>query len=109
MWSDSQQVMPMKIEILKEKENKPLARKEIEFRVDHTGTTTPSRADIRAKIMAQFNADAAAVVIKKLDTKYGIGMTEGTARIYSTPEQMNKIELAHIKKRHESKKKEDAE
>jgi small subunit ribosomal protein S24e len=101
--------MPMKIEILKEKENKPLERKEIEFRVDHTGATTPSRADIHAKIMAQYNADAAAVVIKKLHTKYGIGMTEGTARIYSTPEQMNKIELVHILKRHEPKKKESAE
>jgi len=101
--------MPMKIEILKERENKTLARKEIEFRVDHSGTTTPSRADIHAKIMAQFNADAAAVVIKKLDTKYGIGITDGTARIYATPEQMKKIELVHILKRHEPKKKESAE
>ena len=99
----------MKIEILKERENKTLARKEIEFRVDHTGTTTPSRADIHAKIMAQFNADKATVVIKRLDTKYGIGMTEGMARIYATPEQMNKIELVHILKRHEPKKKESAE
>lgn len=99
----------MKIEILKEKENKPLARKEIEFRVDHTGTTTPSRVDIRAKIMAQYNADSAAVVIKKLNTKYGSGKTEGFARVYDTPEQMNRIELTHIIKRHEPKKKESAE
>lgn len=99
----------MKIEILEEKENKPLARREIEFRIDHTGATTPSRADIHAKIAAQYNADAAAVVIRALRTKYGIGKTEGTARIYSTSEQMNKIELGHIIKRHEHKKKESAE
>jgi small subunit ribosomal protein S24e len=101
--------MPMKIEILKEKENKPLQRKEIEFRVDHTSATTPSRADVHAKIMAQYNADAATVVIRKLETKYGIGVSEGTARIYSTPEQMNKVELAHILKRHEPKKEESTE
>jgi len=101
--------MPMKIEILKEKENKLLARKEIEFRVDHVGATTPSRADIRAKISAQYNADAAAVAIKKLETKFGIGKTEGSAMIYATPEQMNRIELNYIIKRHEPRKKKESE
>ncbi len=94
----------MKIEILSERENKPLARKEVDFRVDHTGASTPSRADIRTKIVAQFDADSSAVIIKSLDTKFGAGITEGTARIYSGPEQMKRIELDHIVKRHESKK-----
>ena len=96
----------MKIEILHEKENKPLARKEIEFRVEHLGGTTPSRADTRAKIVAQFDADPSSVVIRTLDTKYGKGITDGIARIYSDPEQMNRVELDHIIKRHEEKKKE---
>ena len=93
----------MKIEILNERENKPLARREIDFRVDHAGASTPSRADVRAKIVAQFNADKDSVIIKSLDTKFGAGMTEGTARIYTDPEQMKKIELDHIVKRHEEK------
>ncbi|MHA2064141.1 MAG: 30S ribosomal protein S24e [Candidatus Thorarchaeota archaeon] len=94
----------MKIEILQEKENKPLARREIDFRVEHIGGTTPSRADVKAKIVAQFDADAASVVIRRLDTKFGAGMTEGTARIYTDPEQMKRVELGHIIKRHETKK-----
>jgi len=98
----------MKIEILNERENKPLARKEVDFRVDHVGAGTPSRADIRAKIVAQFDADSSAVIIKILDTKFGAGITEGTARIYSDPEQMKRIELDHIVKRHDSKTKEGA-
>ncbi len=98
----------MKIEILREQENKPLARKEVDFRVDHTGAGTPSRADIRAKITAQFDADKDNVVIKSLDTKFGAGITEGSARIYSDSDQMNRIELDHIVKRHKSEvKKED--
>ncbi|MFW9835299.1 MAG: 30S ribosomal protein S24e [Candidatus Thorarchaeota archaeon] len=96
----------MKIEILNERENKPLARKEVDFRVDHAGAVTPSRADIRAKIVAQFDADSSAVIIKNLDTKFGAGITEGTARIYSDLDQMKRIELDHIVKRHESKKEE---
>jgi len=97
--------MPMKIEILKERENKPLARKEVDFRVDHAGAGTPSRADIRAKIVAQFDANKESVIIKSLDTKFGAGMTEGTARIYSDPDQMKRIELDHIVKRHKSEEK----
>ena len=95
----------MKIEILKERENKPLARKEVDFRVDHAGAGTPSRADIRAKIVAQFDANKESVIIKSLDTKFGAGMTEGTARIYSDPDQMKRIELDHIVKRHKSEEK----
>ncbi|MHA1576099.1 MAG: 30S ribosomal protein S24e [Candidatus Thorarchaeota archaeon] len=98
--------MPMKIEILSEKENKPLARKEIAFKIDHAGASTPSRADIRAKLVAQFDADASAVIISTLNNQFGIGMTEGTVRIYSDSEQMKRIELNHMVKRHESEKKE---
>ncbi|MDF1537583.1 MAG: 30S ribosomal protein S24e [Candidatus Thorarchaeota archaeon] len=94
----------MKLEILKETENKTLARKEIEFKIDHQGGTTPSRTDVRDKIVAQFDASNETVVIRSLDTKFGVGISEGIARIYSDAEQMNKIELSHILKRHESKK-----
>ena len=96
----------MKIEIVQEKENKTLARKEIKFVVEHIGGTTPSRDDVRAKIVAQFDADPSSVVIRSMHTKYGKGVTDGVARIYSDSEQMNKVELDHIIKRHESKKKE---
>jgi len=94
----------LKIEILEEKENKPLARKEITFKVDHAGGTTPSRADVRAKIVAQFDADEARVVIRSLETKFGSGVAEGIARIYDTPEQMQKVERKHLLARHEGKK-----
>ena len=95
----------MKIEILTEKENKALARKEIHFRIDHVGATTPSRADIRAKIVAQFDAESSTVVVNVLRTKFGTGVTEGSARIYADPEQMKRAELGYILKRHEQKKK----
>lgn len=94
----------MKIEILSEKENKPLARREIEFRVEHRGATTPSRADIRDKIVAQFDANASTVVVRLLNTKFGVGVTDGTARIYADSDQMKRVELNHIVKRHEDKK-----
>ena len=95
----------MKLEILHEKENPPLARKEVDFRVEHIGATTPSRDDIKSKIVAQFDADPSTVVVGVLSTNFGIGITEGSARIYSSPEQMKRVELDYIVKRHEGKKK----
>jgi len=97
----------MDIEIVAEVENKTLFRKEIDFRIDHVGSTTPSRKDIRAKIGAQFDADSEAVVVKKLETKYGIGITQGSARIYTDLEQMKRIELDYVLKRHESEEKKE--
>lgn len=94
----------MKIEILKEIENAPLARKEIKFKVLHTGGTTPSRADVRAKIIAQFDADEARVVVRSLKTRFGSDHSEGIARIYDSSEQMKKVERKHILVRHETKK-----
>ena len=98
--------MPMKIEILKETENKTLARKEVEFKIDHQGGTTPSRADVRDKIVAQYDASASTVVVRSLDTKFGVGISKGIARIYNDEDQMKRVELNHILKRHESKKSE---
>ena len=96
----------MKIEILKETENKTLARKEVEFKIDHQGSTTPSRVDVRDKIVAQFDASKETVVIRLLETKFGVGVSKGIARIYSDEEQMKRIELSHILKRQDSDKKE---
>jgi small subunit ribosomal protein S24e len=99
--------MLMKIDILSQKDNKTLFRREIEFKIDHAGEKTPSRADVQAKICAQFDVDISTVIIKSLKTKFGIGMTKGIARIYNDSELMRKIETPHIARRHEPKKKEE--
>lgn len=97
----------MKIEVLQEIQNKPLGRKEVEFRLEHRGSTTPSRDDVHSKIVAQYDADPSTVVIKVLKTKFGAGISTGEARIYENPKQMNKVELRHIIDRHASNKAEE--
>jgi len=98
----------VKIDILRQRENKVLNRREIDFRIDHVGGTTPSRADIRAKLAAQLDSDLSAVVIRRLKSRYGIGITEGIARIYTDSEHARSIEIGYVLKRHEPKKKEEA-
>ncbi|MHA1771108.1 MAG: 30S ribosomal protein S24e [Candidatus Thorarchaeota archaeon] len=96
----------MKIEILQERDNKPLGRREIDFKIDHVGEPTPSRPDIKAKLAAQFDADPATVIVRNMHTNFGIGRTTGSARIYTTPETAQRVENEYIIKRHEPKKKE---
>ncbi len=86
----------MKFEILKQKENKSLGRREIEFMIDHMGSTTPKRADVASKIAALLDADPACVIIYRMKTRYGIGKTSGSARVYSNAEQLKSVELTHL-------------
>jgi small subunit ribosomal protein S24e len=96
--------MSMELEILQEKENKPLGRRELRFRIEHIEDTTPSRSDVRSKLAAQYDAEASTVIIKKMETRFGIGITEGTARIYSDLNQMEQVERDYMVARHENKK-----
>lgn len=100
MPSEKSNVIAMKVEIVQEKENKPLARREVNFRIEHIGDTTPSRADVHSKVVAHYDADPENVVISKIKTRFGVGITDGIARIYSDPDQMRRVELDYVLKRH---------
>jgi small subunit ribosomal protein S24e len=99
-------VIPLKIDILRERDNKPVGRREIDFRIEHIGGTTPSRVDVKAKLAALLNADPSCVAVKVYRTKFGVGITEGSARVYSSAEALKQTEAAYVLERHEPKKKE---
>ncbi len=97
------------INILSETENKLLNRKEIEFEITHPTSSTPKRLDIRKKIAAQFNKEENLTLIIQLDTKYGIGLTKGQARLYENATDIKKIEPAYMIKRNMPKEKKEEE
>ena len=93
------------INILSETENKLLNRQEIEFEIEHSTGSTPKRLEIKKKIAAQFNKEDALTIIKKLDTKYGTGLTIGNARIYNSMIDIQDIEPAYVIKRNNPEEK----
>ncbi len=95
--------MSMKIVIEKEFDNILLNRKQIHFRIIHQKQATPTRAEIRKKIAAQFNADLEKVIISQLIPKYGQAFTVGYAKIYETLENLQKIEPKYAIKRNKIK------
>jgi len=90
----------MRIEVISEKQNPMLKRKEIQFRVDHAETgSTPPRLEIRRAVASALKADAETVFIRKFETKTGTSTAYGVANIYDSAEQAKSVEPEYIIKR----------
>ncbi len=85
----------MDIDIIEENENPMLHRTDVTFELTHE-EATPSRLSVRDSLAATLNKDANEVVIRKLDTKYGMRTTIGAAKVYDSPEHAQDVEQDHM-------------
>ncbi|KAF5423093.1 MAG: 30S ribosomal protein S24e [Candidatus Methanomarinus sp.] len=92
----------MDIEIIKEKENPLLDRKEINFTISHTGPT-PSRDEIKKNFVARYNSQHELVIVDKLSSEYGTQQTAGYVKIYSDTQRVSEIENRYIIERNKAK------
>jgi small subunit ribosomal protein S24e len=81
----------MEVEIIDEDENPMLHRTDIRFQLIHE-EATPSRLSVRDSLAAKLNKDAGEVVVRKLDTKYGMRKTVGYAKVYEDPDHAKAVE-----------------
>ena len=87
------------MEIIDRKENPLSNRVEIEFRWNHEGSPTPSRTDMLngiASLEPGSNRDL--IVIKDVNTRFGIGSTTGLGLVYADMESM-KVEPSYMHER----------
>lgn len=85
----------MDINVLSEKNNPVLNRREIAFKVIHD-EATPSRKSIVERLAATQNSKVGLVFVDGLKTEFGKRETIGYAKIYETEERAKQIERAHI-------------
>ncbi|MFX1490732.1 MAG: 30S ribosomal protein S24e [Promethearchaeota archaeon] len=90
----------MKIKIEEKMDNPLFKRQEITFLVEHQGTATPTRLDVRAKLAAMLNCKEDTLYIIKLNGLYGQSTTQGFARQYPSKEAAVVHEQDYILKRH---------
>jgi len=90
----------MKIKIEEKHENSLLKRQDITFLVEHSGTATPPRLDVRDKLAAQMNCQIDQLYVIKLQGLYGQSSTRGLAHLYASKEEALAQEQNHIIKRH---------
>ena len=90
----------MKIKIKEKNENPLLKRQDITFLVEHSGTATPPRLDVRDKLAAQMNCQTDQLYVIKLQGLFGQSSTRGLAHLYASKEEALAQEQAHIIRRH---------
>ncbi len=86
----------MELEITSKRENILLGRMEVEFRVLHEGEPTPSREALREALAKALHGSKETVVLDRLKSTFGMGLSEGYAKLYSNVETIKKVERPHI-------------
>lgn len=97
--------MEFKIEILEEKKNLLINRKEIKFKVDFFGKGTPNRIEVKKKLSATKTSNEKLTIIVKLRSYFGQSYVIGKAHIYDDIKELQKFEPLHIQIRNLPKEK----
>ena len=91
------------MDIINRKENPALDRVELQFRWDHSNEATPSLSQmVEAATKAEPGADRDMVVVKNVNTRFGMSRTTGTALIYGSAESKS-IEPKYVIERHSAR------
>jgi len=93
----------MKLRKLSEEHNPLIGRKEVVFEVDHASEGTPSRAEVLAKLLAEYGESPEVIVLRRLQTKTGTSITSGYAEIYDSAERASMFTPKHVRESRLSK------
>ena len=88
----------MEIQILEEKDNPLLERKEIQLRVIQDAGS-PKISDLRKKIAAQLSLDESLFVVQHANAEYGMNESRCMLKIYKTEERLKAVEADHVLKK----------
>jgi len=90
----------MEVEIISEKSNPLLERREVRFHVKHDQTgSTPPRLEVRKAVATALKTDVDLVFVKKFETKTGTNIAVGVANVYDSVEKARLIEPEYVIKR----------
>ncbi|MFC4987717.1 MULTISPECIES: 30S ribosomal protein S24e [Saliphagus] len=98
----------MDVAIVSEEENPMLHRTDVTFELTHDDAT-PSRLQVRDSLAAKLNKDAGEVVVRELDTKFGMRKTVGSAKVYETAAHAGDVEQDHMLERNKIAADEESE
>ncbi len=96
------------IKIIEVKENKLLHRKHVSFEIEHFGSGSPNRIEVKEKLAALQTAKPELTFIKEMQPRFGLPQVRGEATIYEDEAVAMKLEPNYIKIRNLPKEKRDA-
>ncbi|MGQ9788280.1 MAG: 30S ribosomal protein S24e [Candidatus Hadarchaeaceae archaeon] len=89
----------MEVEVIKKTENPLLKRAEVEFKIYHARAPTPKRSEVKSHLASLLGISEDLLVVERFTTAHGRQEARGTARFYSTREQLESIEPDYLLKR----------
>jgi small subunit ribosomal protein S24e len=87
--------MNLDIQVVEERNNPLLKRREVVFKVIHEDAT-PSRKSIVERLAATMNSKVGLVIVDEIKTAFGKRESLGYAKIYETTERVMQVERPHI-------------
>ncbi len=97
----------MELQIIKDKANPQLKRREISLKIVNKGT--PSRIEVKNKLAALANSKPELIVIEQLNTVFGKQEVVGSASIYESEDRLKQISHQHLAARGMPKQAEEKE
>jgi small subunit ribosomal protein S24e len=87
------------MKLIKEKNYPLLSRKEVVYEVEHVNSATPKNEDMKNKVAQTTKEKPELIVIKNINTTYGVGFSQVTAYIYTDEKVMKDLESKKEKKK----------
>ncbi|MEM5879172.1 MAG: hypothetical protein QXU74_01630 [Candidatus Aenigmatarchaeota archaeon] len=84
----------MEIEILEEKDNPLLKRKEIKINIKHTNSPTPKKQDLIKEIALKYSVPEDRILLNYIFTKKGVQESTAKIKIYQEPIKVKQKEEA---------------
>jgi ribosomal protein S24E len=100
----------MQIKIESTKDNPLLKRKEVGFTIiQGPKEKTPQRLEVKKAVATEMKIGDEVVFVKRMRTKTGTNITEGTANVYQSVAQAKLVEPEYIRKRNSPQKPKEEE
>jgi small subunit ribosomal protein S24e len=81
----------MKIEIVEEKKNPLLSRKELKIKIIHK-KATPPRQEVKDALVGLLGIDKERIILDSYISRFGVKESIGTARVYESKERALEVE-----------------
>ncbi len=88
-------------EVVQDKYNPLIKRRELRIKIAHMGKGTPPRGIVRIGVAKEYDVDVNRVYVRRVLSQYGWGVTIAEVHIYDSPERARLFEPKHILKRNE--------
>lgn len=88
-----------KAEIVSDRYNSLIGRREIVLRVDHILKGTPSRLQVRLGLARALGVDVERVYVRSIKSEYGVGASRVEVHVYDSVERALAFEPKHIVER----------